>query len=95
MRLIWPTGRPTSLCEEFVEFQVGKIKKKCLCSTFCELFIIFALNHSNYRSMWWLIVSGSDCLTTLLTRFSPQNCFELSNLGMSVGSIWKVNMLVS
>ncbi len=26
-----------------------------------ELFIIFALNHSNYRSMWWLIVSGFDC----------------------------------
>jgi hypothetical protein len=22
--------------------------------------------------MWWLIVSGSDCLTTLLTRFSPK-----------------------
>jgi hypothetical protein len=27
MRLIWPTGRPTNLCEEFAEFQVGKIKK--------------------------------------------------------------------
>jgi hypothetical protein len=31
--------------------------------------------------MWWLIVSGFDCLTTFLTRFSSQNCFELSNLG--------------
>jgi hypothetical protein len=81
MRLIWLTGRPTSLCEEFAEFQVGKIKKTVSLSALCELFIIFALNHSNYRSMWWLIVSGSDCLTTLLTRFSSHNCFELSNLG--------------
>ncbi len=78
-----------------LNFKWARLKKQCLCFAFYELFIIFALNHSNYRSMWWLIMSGSDCLTTLLTRFSSQNCFKLSNLGMSVGSIWKVNMFVS
>jgi apolipoprotein N-acyltransferase len=81
--------------KNLLNFRWVRLKKQSFCSAFCELFIIFALNHSNYRSMWWLIVSGSDCLITLLTRFSSHNCFELSNLGMSVGSIWKVNMLVS
>ncbi len=81
--------------KNLLNFRWARLKKQCLCSAFCEFFIIFALNHSNYQSMWWLIVSGSDCLTTLLTGFSSQNYFELSNLGMSVGSIWKVNMLVS
>jgi hypothetical protein len=40
MRLIWPTRRLTSLCEEFAEFQVGKIKKTV--SLFC---ILWAFHH--------------------------------------------------
>jgi hypothetical protein len=50
MRLIWPTGRPTSLCEEFAEFQVGKIKKAV--SLF---YILWAFHHLCSKSFQLLI----------------------------------------